>query len=203
MKKEILIVNTLGNITSVYNAFNLFNGKVEILDKPPKNKSYSHLILPGVGSFENGMKMIANWREFIEKHVKSGGYLLGICLGMQLLASHGHENGFFTGLDLIKGDVIKLEPGMSNLKIPHVGWNEVNFIKKNEFTRNINSFETFYFIHSYYFNLQDSNNLLAISKHGIDFPSIINFENIFGTQFHPEKSQKSGLKLVENFINLK
>ena len=125
---------------------------------------------------------------------------LGICVGMQLLATKSYENGEYLGLDWIEGEIKKLPA--ENLKLPHMGWNEV-FIKKNKnkILKNIKD-NDYYFVHSYYFSCKHKENAIATSNYGINFASIICKENIYGTQFHPEKSSKQGLDIIKNFIRL-
>ena len=127
--------------------------------------------------------------------------ILGICLGMQILSDYGSENNNSKGLGLIKGNVEILKEVPN--KLPHLGWNSVKFKdKKNKLFFNVPDDRDFYFIHSYYFNCKNKQNILATSKYNIEFPAIINNDLIFGVQFHPEKSHKNGLKLIENFLKL-
>jgi len=125
--------------------------------------------------------------------------LFGICVGMQLLASKSLEKGVHQGLGWVKGDILKLPS--ENLILPHMGWNEIKIEKTHPvfdgLTKNI-----FYFLHSYYFNIVDKNNILATSEYGINFPAFIAKDNIYGAQFHPEKSSESGIKLLKNFLTL-
>ena len=127
--------------------------------------------------------------------------ILGICLGMQLFSTKGYENNKVTnGLDLIEGEVIKFDIE-KNFKLPHVGWNSVNFLSKNALFSGINNDVDFYFTHGYHFSCKNVDNILSKTNYGINFCSTIKKNNIFGVQFHPEKSLKNGIKLLKNFVN--
>ena len=124
---------------------------------------------------------------------------LGICVGMQVLSDYGYENDKTEGLSLIKGSVKKME---TKEVLPHVGWNSINFNKKSKLLNQIPNKSDFYFTHSYSYHLEDSSSAISNTNYGLSFPSIINKLNIYGTQFHPEKSQSSGIKLIKNFLEL-
>ena len=162
------------------------------------------IILPGVGSFDNGVKALKSKGFFdplIEK-ANIGTPLLGICLGMQLLAESSEE-GSLSGLGLIKGKVKRFNLTESlSLKIPHMCWNSVSIKNTSKLTSEMESNSRFYFVHSYYFDCLDSSNIIAETDYGISFASIIGKEKIFGTQFHPEKSHKYGIKIFSNFAKL-
>jgi len=162
------------------------------------------IILPGVGSFDNGVKALkskAFFEPLLEK-ASSGIPLLGICLGMQLLAE-ASEEGNLEGLGLIKGKVKKFNfPKDKNLKIPHMCWNKIECENPSFLTSNLDSNSRFYFVHSYYFDCVDSKNILALTDYGIKFPSIVGKSKIFGTQFHPEKSHKYGMEIFSNFAKI-
>ncbi len=128
--------------------------------------------------------------------------ILGICLGMQLLASSGSEGKEVEGLNLIPGKVLKLKSNNVNEKIPHVGWNNIDIKQSDSILSGVQDNTDFYFVHSYYFNPTDPNTIIATTPHCGNFASIIHLNNVYGTQFHPEKSSQPGLKLLSNFIDL-
>jgi len=194
----------LGNLSSVFNAFNVINCHAEVFNNPKNIKKYTHLILPGVGSFEAGIKALKakNWPYGIYEHVELKKPLLGICLGMQLLFTRGEEYGIHDGLGLIKGVVIKLNLN-SSLKLPHVGWNNLDNVKVHPLFKGIRKNIDFYFLHSQVCIPEDNNSILAECNHGNTFVACVSNQNIFGTQFHPEKSPPSGTILLKNFCNWK
>ena len=209
MKKNITIINYgSGNILSAKQSFarviktENIDADVCISDKPETIKNSTHIVLPGQGAFEtciNGLKeipgMIDELNNFVVVKKKP---FFGICVGMQLLANNSLENGDHKGLGWIDGTIEKLPS--KNLKMPHMGWNSIRVLKKN---LKITPKETdFYFVHSYYFNCKNKENILAETNYGINFPSIVNKENIYGLQFHPEKSSDQGLDIIKSFIKL-
>jgi glutamine amidotransferase len=194
----------MGNLRSVYNALDLLGYEPTIVSDPDKLKSFDHVILPGVGSFRLCMENLRKdgFDESLMTFIKSGKPLMGICLGMQILASQGFEDGESKGLNIIHGDVIKFDGSNTQISIPHVGWNDVEFHPSgNALTKKINMNDTFYFTHSYYFKPYDESYTFGKTFYGSYFTSSILKENVFATQFHPEKSQDAGLKLFKNFIN--
>lgn len=193
----------LGNLSSVKNAFKKVSDNVEVFDNPNLIKKYSKLVLPGVGSFRAGMKLLIEkkWNEKIEYFVKSGNYLLGICLGMQLLFKNSFEDGLTDGLNLIEGSVTKMKID-TKLKLPHVGWNSLVFKKEHVIFDNINKKTDYYFVHSYSCNPINKDLILADFSYGNNFTAVVGKDNLIGTQFHPEKSLPSGLQIIKNFINL-
>lgn len=194
-----------GNLGSVCNILELLGAPYRLMDAPTEGSSFSHYILPGVGSFNVCMNNLekSGWSEYIKTEVpKSQKPFLGICLGMQLLATKGYEDGETKGLDLIQGEVHKIEPNV-NERIPHVGWNDVKFINENILTANILNQSDFYFVHSYYFKIKNPQNICGITRYcRQDIPAIVAYKNIYGVQFHPEKSSKSGIQLFKNFLKI-
>ena len=207
MKKiNVGIVNYgMGNIRSIENSLLYLGCKFKVLNNPDKIFSYSHLILPGVGSFKKAIEnlKIDGLHQAIQECVNNKGInLLGICLGMQLLCESSSEEGFTKGLSLIKNKVetfTKKEVG--NKKIPHVGFNQVKIEKDSSLFKNINDNSDFYFDHS--FRVIQNNNLqnFQTCEYGTKFVASFEKDNIYGTQFHPEKSQSNGLTLMYNFLN--
>ncbi len=161
-------------------------------------------ILPGVGAFGNAMKHLKekNLIDTIYQIVNEGKPLLGICLGLQLLFPKSSEMGDFKGLELIKGDIISFDINKVN-KVPQIGWNSVDFQDKDHFlVQGIPNNSYFYFVHSFYSVPDNKKNILGLTRYGeIEFCSMISNDNIFATQFHPEKSSKYGIKIYQNFID--
>lgn len=190
----------IGNLSSVQNAFKRLNVKSEVFSDPNNISLYSKLVLPGVGSFKLGMDLInkKGWNEIIKQKVKKGIPLLGICLGMQLLFTEGEEEGKTNGLDLISGTVKKMKVE-KNLKLPHVGWNNLIFKRSHNFFSGIVKENDFYFTHSYSCVPDNIEVIVAEFDYGDNFVACVQKKNIIGTQFHPEKSMTSGIRLLQNF----
>jgi len=192
----------MGNLRSVQKAFERIGCNAIISNDRETILNADKLVLPGVGAFKDGMKYLQelNLIEILNKKVlEEKTPLLGICLGMQLLANKSYENGETVGLEWIDAEVVKFEFETQNLKIPHVGWNEISFQNiPNRLFSNINNHKDFYFVHSYYFKTNENVNI-ATTNYGFEFTSAIAKNNIFATQFHPEKSQTDGLQILKNF----
>jgi len=166
-------------------------------------KNSTHIFLPGVGSFSAVMKKFKKKinTEFLKKHIlERKVFLLGICVGMQIMSDEGDENGLQKGLSWINGKVEKIP---TKEILPHVGWNSIDIKTKDPIIDGIPNLSDFYFTHSYCFNITNDENIITTSNYGFDFPSIIKRNNIYGVQFNPEKSQGEGEKLIENFLGLK
>ncbi len=193
----------MGNVASVKNALS-FLGVNSIISNQAKDlEQATHLILPGVGAFGDGMDRLKefNLAEMLEKEVlEKKKPFLGICLGMQLLAEEGEEGGLHRGLGWIKGKVRRFNIDQKKFRIPHVGWNDVSIKNSSVLFQNIDP-KIFYFVHSYFLVPEDPEIVAATCKYGEEFTAAVQKDNIFGAQFHPEKSQKSGLALLKNFIN--
>ena len=194
-----------GNVLSAQKSFikvtndNKIEAKVLISKNLNDIKNSTHIVLPGQGAFSTCMSGLKNTPGLVEELydfaiIKQKPFL-GICVGMQMLAIDSEENGLHQGLGWIKGS-IKILPD-NKLKMPHMGWNIVNPINNNKL---INAPKDYYFVHSYYFECQNKENIMAESQYGINFASIVGKENIYGVQFHPEKSSSQGLNLIKNFI---
>lgn len=203
--KTVIIDYGSGNIESVFNALSLVKSsdhEIVISKNPLDLKSATSLILPGVGAFADciaGLKSVTGLAEELRKQVITEKKpFLGICVGMQVLASKGFENGEHQGLSFINGRVEKIETG---LRIPHMGWNEVTIKNEHPALNGIKSGEHFYFANSYHFSCQNEHNELAHVEYGVKLCAAIAKDNIFGVQFHPEKSGEAGLKLLKNFLN--
>lgn len=191
-----------GNLASVKNAFERIGEDSEIVSDPLKIKNYSRIVLPGVGSFAKAMQMISfgGWKNQIIDEIHKGKPFLGICLGMQLLFEEGQEGGNYKGLEIFKGTVKKLDFDVS-LKIPHVGWNRLFFKKKHPVLEGIKDHIDFYFIHSFECIPKTKEVILTETNYGSKFVSAVSNKNVIGIQFHPEKSQPAGLKILQNFSN--
>ena len=207
-QKELLISIIdygMGNIGSVSNAVKLLGYDIVIYKDKKDIKNSTHIILPGVGSFYDGMRNLKkmNLIDILNEEVLDKKKpFLGLCLGMQILADDGEEGGYSAGLGWISGSVKKLQIDETILKIPHVGWNDV-FPKKNSILfQNIQT-PIFYFVHSYHFLVTDKNCISAECEYGTKFVAAVEKGNIFGLQFHTEKSQREGLKVLENFLSIK
>ena len=200
----ILVVDyKMGNIGSILNMLKKIGVESKASSDKEDIKKASKLILPGVGSFDSGMKNLENLGLIPilnKKVIEEKTFILGICLGMQLFCRKSEE-GNLHGLEWIDADVKKFKT-KDSLKIPHMGWNTIN-IQKNDPIFSENKTESiFYFVHSYHLACDNKNDILATTNHGYDFPSIIKKENIVGVQFHPEKSHSYGMGLLKNFLEL-
>jgi glutamine amidotransferase len=196
----------VGNLKSIENAVKFHNNElaVAIVSEPDDLRKFSKIILPGVGAFGDAIRKVRE-KKFdlaLVKEAKKGKPILGICLGMQLLATVSHEYGSHNGLNLIPGEVISFRTLQGDLRVPHMGWNDVHFLRKNTFVQGITNGSDFYFVHSYFFRAENPTHVLGITEYGLRFASMINRDNIFGVQFHPEKSQVTGLALVKNFVEM-
>lgn len=190
----------LGNIGSVINALYELGYDSLILKNHTQFDDITHLILPGVGSYKTAMENFeaSGLRNSFYSFVESKRPTLGICLGMQMLSGEGAEIQLTKGLGLIPGLVDKFSDSI-NLPIPHVGWNTVDFKVDHPVFQGVKAGVDFYFVHSYHFNCENLDNILATTDYGYDVTAAVGKENILGLQFHPEKSQANGLKLLENF----
>ncbi|KKT93391.1 MAG: Imidazole glycerol phosphate synthase subunit HisH [Parcubacteria group bacterium GW2011_GWF2_45_11] len=204
MKSVMLIDYDMGNITSVANAFEVAGCDVKISRDPAGIANAERLVLPGVGAFGEGMEHLTklNLIDAMRTHaLKNQRPFMGICLGMQLLADRGYEFGDHAGLTWIPGEVKRLE--VKDLRLPHVGWNNLKVVKKKSpFLQGLSDEVDFYFVHSFHFIPKNVDVIAATCDYGGDFCAVIEKENIFGAQFHPEKSQKAGSLLLKNFLNL-
>tara|TARA_Y100000389_G_C17424390_1_gene498665 strand:- start:456 stop:1097 length:642 start_codon:yes stop_codon:yes gene_type:complete len=206
-KQKITIIDYgMGNILSIQNAISFLGYKSILSNKPKIIENSNTLILPGVGSFSEAMKNLNKLKlvDAIKKNILlNNGKILGICLGMQLLAKNGTENGKTKGIGLINGSILSLKT-KTNKVLPHIGFNQINNESDSKLFRGIDKNKYFYFVHSYYFEpkIEDSNFKYSYCNYGKKFIASFEGGKIFGTQFHPEKSQKNGLTLLNNFFNL-
>jgi glutamine amidotransferase len=195
-----------GNFASVHNALQLLTKDIIAITNKDTLGKCSHIILPGVGSFGAAMSKLENmdilgslYECVIVKKVP----FLGICVGMQILADLGHEFGEHKGLGYIKGEVSKLDIDKNTYSLPHMGWNNLTNMSNSPLFDNIDENATFYFVHSYYFKVDEKKVKTVNTFYGKEFVAAFSFENMHAVQFHPEKSQLYGLKVLDNFIKLK
>jgi glutamine amidotransferase len=195
----------MGNLASVKNAFAKLGKETVVESDPSKFKEYDKLILPGVGAFGDAMEHLRerNMVEPLREFAKSGKYMLGICLGMQLLFESSQEFGVHEGLGVIKGDVKHFDSSKfsENLKIPHMGWNRM-FTKEHPLFNGLDKEHYLYFVHTYHVDCKDEDDIIGETYYGYKFASAVACGNVFGIQPHPEKSHENGLKILENFIKL-
>jgi glutamine amidotransferase len=205
MKQKIVIINYgLGNLKSLENTIIKLGHYVEIITRPKDLDNCQKIILPGVGSFKEAINLLnkKNWINAIKQNVLGKEKkIFGICLGMQLFATESEEFGNTKGLNLIRGKVKFLNNIGCKKKIPHIGWNSMSIIKKHEYLNNLPDNTDFYFVNSLVFQPEDNSYIIAKTNYGVNFCSVISKNNIFGTQFHPEKSSEAGRRLLENFLN--
>lgn len=195
----IVIINYgTGNLKSIKNGLLKAGTEAVISSDVNEMEKADALILPGVGAFGNAMEKLQNFKDTIYDHINAGKPFLGVCLGQQILFTESEESKGVKGLDIIKGRVLRLPEG---LKIPHMGWNNLEIKKDCNLLEGIND-DYMYFVHSYYVKPEDENIIAATTNYGIDVPAAICKENVFATQFHPEKSGEKGLKILKNFIEL-
>ncbi|MCI9069214.1 imidazole glycerol phosphate synthase subunit HisH [Clostridium sp.] len=197
----VIIDYGMGNLKNVYNALKYLNIQSKISNEIKDIKVADKLILPGVGAFNKAMDNLNNLglSNVIKEKVNSGTPLLGICLGMQMIFKKGYENGICEGLGFIDGEVKLLEP-KEKVKIPHIGWNKLEYNKKNNLINGLDENSFVYYVHSYAVTNIKDENLIGFSNYGgIKVPSMVFNGNVYGTQFHPEKSGEVGLKILKNF----
>ncbi len=194
----LLIDYGMGNLRSVSKALEKVGFSVKVSSDPEEVKRAEVLVLPGVGAFRDAMenlKKLGLLKEIL-RHIEKGKPYMGICLGLQLLFERSYEFGETEGFGVLEGEVVLLPP---KVKVPHIGWNQLWKQKPSDLLNGIKEGEYFYFVHSYHVVPKRQDIVLTTTDYGIDFVSSIEYENIFAVQFHPEKSQKAGLRLLENF----
>lgn len=202
MTDKIAIVDYgMGNLRSVANGLAEVGHDSQLVSNGADLMTYDKIILPGVGAFSQAMENLHN-RGLVgplNDCVNAGKQILGICLGMQLMCRQSFEGGTYQGLGWFDADVIEFAKA-ENLKVPHMGWNSVHFEKPHDVTLGIETDNDVYFVHSYFVDCKTKHDILATTTHGQKFTSMLSRDNITGMQFHPEKSQQVGLKMLENFV---
>ncbi len=201
----------MGNLMSVQKGFESLGFNAVVTNDLHKIEDATHVVLPGVGAFKDAITALASTSldEAVHQTVKKGKPLLGICLGMQLLMTQSFEFGTFNGLNIIEGAVSRFPKDLKfngkELKVPHMGWNNIDIVREehSKLFHNIPQSAYFYFVHSYCCVPTDIKAVAARTNYGIIFTSAFEIDNVFATQFHPEKSQKYGLKVLDNFARIK
>ena len=197
----------VGNIFSLYSSFKYIGAEVVLTSDPDEIKKADKIILPGVGAFADAAKKLrdSGLADVVVEEVKNGKPLLGICLGMQMLFERSFEYGEHKGLGLIKGDIVSMEGVVpANYKIPHIGWNGLHFPKdkaKSDIFKYINENDCVYFVHSY-FGANCDESVIATTEYGAELTAAVAYKNVYGVQFHPEKSGEVGLKILKAFCEL-
>lgn len=198
MVKIVIIDYGLGNLRSVYNAFKRINNDTEITKSVQEVKNADAIVIPGVGAFKDAIRNLTHLKENVLTLIEEGRPLLGICLGLHMLFSTSTEGGLTKGLNYFKGRVIRLP---QELTVPHMGWNSLKIVRfENPLLSEISDDSYVYFAHSYYPVVEDEEDTIAITDYGITIPSVISKQSVFATQFHPEKSGKVGINIINNYI---
>ncbi len=201
--KIVIVDYGSGNLRSVQKGFEKTGAFAEISSNPQAILDASHLVVPGVGAFSECMRSLERLRLLkpIREAIQTGKPYLGICLGLQILFTEGEEFGSCPGLDIIAGKVVRFPKG--SLKVPHMGWNSIEVKKDTPVLYGIPQNSSFYFVHSYYGLPKENDCIATTTEYGVSFASAIAYDNIFACQFHPEKSQEIGLRLLSNFVKWK
>ena len=199
-----------GNLRSATKAFEqavseLGGGTIKLTNDPDGLKTFSHIVLPGVGAFSDCMTRLSATDGLIESlqeqvFIKAKPFL-GICVGMQLMADIGREHGETDGLGWVPGEVISISPPNRNIKVPHMGWNDLQIIDSTHpLLQDLPEGAHTYFVHSYHFVTKNERHVLATVNYGKPLTAVVGRDNLIGTQFHPEKSQRTGLRIIKNFL---
>ena len=193
----------MGNLRSVQKAIEKLGHTAEIVTRPEQVRAAQRLILPGVGAFRDAIHELQRLElvDPIREHIRADKPFLGICLGLQLLFDVSYEDGEWPGLGVLAGDVVRF-PASIDLKIPHMGWNTLEPTGPVRLLEGLPADASVYFVHSYYVVPRDPSVIAARTTYGVPFTSVVARGNMFATQFHPEKSQKVGLKLLSNFAGI-
>jgi len=197
---QVSIVNYgVGNIRSVKKGLEKSGAKVMITRNPKDLNKSDAIVLPGVGAFAAAVKNLASLSSVVKQSVEDGKPLFGICLGLQLLFTRSSEGGSIDGLDLISGDIVKLP---DSVKLPQMGWNTIGIVKSHPLLEDVQNNSYTYFVHTYVPQPLERKVIVATTEYGVRFPSVIAKQNLFATQFHPEKSCKTGLTILKNFVKI-
>ena len=190
-----------GNIRNVENAFRLLGEEVRITRDAEEISNASRVVLPGVGAFGDAMNRLQSYglTEVIRERVKMGNPFLGICLGLQLLFEESEESPGVKGLSLLPGKIRRIPEG-EDLKIPHIGWNDLSFPKESRLFRGLQKNPFVYFVHSYYLHSEDASIVAAQTTYGVTIDAAVEEDNLFACQFHPEKSAEVGMQILKNFL---
>ncbi len=199
----VIVDYGMGNIHSVQKALETLGAKTIVSNKPGEISAADKIVLPGVGAFDDAMLELEKQGliDPLKDYISQNRPFLGICLGMQILFEASEEAALKKGLGIFKGSVKKFIPG-PKLKVPHMGWNQLKVAQASPLLKGISDGDYVYFCHSYYPDPQEKDTVIATTDYGREFASIVGRGNVFGVQFHPEKSQETGLKILKNFIAL-
>ena len=189
----------VGNLRSIRKGLEKSGATVEITHSPKNLRNSDAIVLPGVGAFAPAVKNMAPISDVVAEAMKNGKPILGVCLGLQLLFTRSSEGGSVNGLDFISGDIVKLP---ENVKTPQMGWNTLNIVQSHPLLEGVKAGSYVYFVHSYYPQPSDPQVIVATTEYGVTFPSMVAKKNLFATQFHPEKSSKTGLTMLKNFVRI-
>ena len=189
----------MGNLRSIKRGLEKSGAMVQITHSLEELRRSDAIVLPGVGAFAPAVRNMVPITDVVTEAMKDGTSILGVCLGLQLLFTRSSEGGSIRGLDFISGDIIKLP---ERVKIPQMGWNTLDFARSHPLLDGIKDHSYVYFVHSYYPQPTDPDVIVATTEYGVRFPSMVAKKNLFATQFHPEKSSKTGLTILKNFVRI-
>jgi len=189
----------VGNLRSIKKGLEKSGADVEITHSPTSLRGSDAIVLPGVGAFAPAVRNMAPIADVVAEAMKDGKPIFGVCLGLQLLFTRSSEGGSVKGLDFISGEVVKLP---ENVKIPQMGWNTLHIVKSHPLLEEVKDGSYVYFVHSYYPQPTEPDVIVATTEYGVKFPSMVAKKNLFATQFHPEKSSKTGLTILKNFVRI-
>lgn len=192
----IIIDYGAGNLRSIKNGFSKVGAEVIISKDVYEIEKADAIVLPGVGAFGKAMERLKGYEKAIYDHIQSGKPFLGICLGLQILFTKSQESKGIKGLDIFKGEVLRLPEGV---KIPHMGWNNLKILRMCPIIKEIGN-DYVYFVHSYYVKPEEEDIIAATVDYGVNIPAVVCRDNVFATQFHPEKSGEVGLRILKNFV---
>lgn len=200
MKKVTIVDYNVGNIRSLLNALDHLQMDAKLVSDPAELIKAERVILPGVGAVSEAMDRLekTGLGDTLKELARASRPILGVCLGMQLLCNFSEENGGRKCLELIDANVLRFTPKV-DIKIPHIGWNSLNIKRKSKLLDGVENGADVYFVHSFYVSCVHEEDVLSTTEHGIHFSSMIANENVYGAQFHPEKSQNAGLQILKNF----
>ena len=189
----------VGNLRSIRKGLEKSGAQVKVTHNPNDLRSADAIVLPGVGAFAPAVKNMAPIADVVAEAMNDGKPILGVCLGLQLLFTRSSEGGSVKGLDFISGEVVKLP---DSVKTPQMGWNTMNFAKSHPLLDGVKDHSYVYFVHSYYPQPTDPDVIVTTTEYGVSFASMVAKKNLFATQFHPEKSSKTGLMMLKNFVRI-
>ena len=189
----------VGNLRSIRRGLERSGAQVHITHSPNDLRKSDAIVLPGVGAFAPAVKNLVPITDVLNAAMEDGKPILGVCLGLQLLFTRSNEGGSIQGLDFISGDIVKLP---ENVKTPQMGWNTLNIVQSHPLLEGVKDGSYVYFVHSYYPQPSDPQVIVATTEYGVRFPSLVAKNNLFATQFHPEKSSKTGLVILKNFVRI-